>query len=193
MKAKEKIPNPFVWRSLEMCRSDAFRTRGVNVVRLIEFLEIEHMKHGGKQNGKLKAPRRQLEAYGISSHCVTDAIHDAELRGLIDCHRGGMRVAITYGLTWLPLAGGTPATNRWRAYRDPTRKIQKSDGRTAVSPSGKSAVRSTKSDGRTAVRSAQKPSGKSAAPLKKRSYQGNLSEGAARCADGLATFSRLEP
>jgi hypothetical protein len=33
--------------------------------------------------------------------------------------RGGMRVATTYALTWLPLHDGTPASNRWRLYRNP--------------------------------------------------------------------------
>jgi len=28
---------------------------------------IEHMRHGGKANGKLLAPRRQLEQFGIGS------------------------------------------------------------------------------------------------------------------------------
>jgi hypothetical protein len=35
------------------------------------------------------------------------------------CHRGGMRVATTYTLTWLPTHDGAPATNAWRAHRNP--------------------------------------------------------------------------
>ncbi len=110
---------PFVWHTREMMESDAWRAAGCNVRRLIDFLEIEHMKHGGKRNGKLKAPWRQLVAYGIGRRLIAGTIRDAEALGLIDCVRAGMRAASTYALTWLPHSDGTLASNCWRAFRSP--------------------------------------------------------------------------
>ncbi len=93
------------------------RAAGINTRRFIDFLLLEHMAHGGKANGKLKAPRRQLWEFGISVRHVTAAINEAEEFGLVDCHRGGMRVATTYTVTWLPLHDGNAASNRWREYQ----------------------------------------------------------------------------
>jgi hypothetical protein len=110
---------PWAWLTREMLSSDAWRSQGINTRRFIDFLLIEHMGKGGKANGNLKAPRRQLVAFGIGTHFVSEAIEIADSLGLVDCHRGGMRVATKYALTWLPQQDGTPATNRWRAFRNP--------------------------------------------------------------------------
>jgi hypothetical protein len=61
-----------------------------------------------------------LVAFGIGPQYVSGAVCEAEQLGLVECYRRGLRVATTYALTWLPLQDSTPATNRWRAYRDPT-------------------------------------------------------------------------
>ena len=42
--------------------------------------------------------------------------------GLVDCLRGGRRVASKYALTWLPLHNGTAATNQWRTFQNPKLK-----------------------------------------------------------------------
>src|SRR5262249_9746719 len=97
----------------------AWRSLGINAHRFICFLMLEHMRKGGQHNGELKAPRQQLHAFGIGEHHVSRAIRQAEELGLVDCHRGGMRIATLYTLTWLPSHDGTPASNRWRAYRNP--------------------------------------------------------------------------
>jgi hypothetical protein len=66
------------------------------------------------------APRRPLVTFGISTHCISDAIDEADTLGLVDCRRGRRRIASVYALNWLPLMDGTPAGNRWRSYRNPT-------------------------------------------------------------------------
>jgi hypothetical protein len=110
---------PWAWLTRELLVSDAWRSLGVNGRRFIDFLLIEHMSRGGKHNGKLKAPFRQLVAFGISSALVADEVRNAERFGLIESYRGGMRVATTYALGWLPLHDKKAAPNRWRAYRNP--------------------------------------------------------------------------
>ncbi len=110
---------PWVWLTRELLSSDAWRSLTVNSRRFIDFLLLEHMRRGGRDNGKLKAPYRQLVAFGISSRLVAAHIREAEELGLVDCCRGGMRIATGYAVSWLPLYDGTPATNRWRTYRNP--------------------------------------------------------------------------
>jgi hypothetical protein len=116
------IGQQFVPLPRDLLRSDAWRSMSINERRLVDFLMLEHMRHGGRQNGNLKAPRQQLHAFGIGSHFASMAIAAAEERGLILCNRGGMRVATTYGLTWLATAGGRTPSNAWMAYSDPSLK-----------------------------------------------------------------------
>lgn len=107
----------WTWLTRNLVASDAWRSRSVNAGRLIDFLLIEHMAHGGAENGKLKAPQHQLEAFGIGSRYISAAISQAEELGLIDCHRHGMKVVSTYTLNWLPNHDGSAPSNRWRSYR----------------------------------------------------------------------------
>ena len=66
---------PFIWLTREILRSDAWRSLGINGRRFIDFLLIEHMAKGGQYNGKLKAPRHQLHAFGIGQ--IRSAGHQA--------------------------------------------------------------------------------------------------------------------
>jgi len=111
----------WVWLTREFLSSDAWRSLG-NGRRFVDFLLLEHLNNGGKDNGRLKAPRRQLELFGLGAHQISNAIEEAERVGLVDCKRPGERKANTYALTWLPLHDGTPASDRWRAFHSPTLK-----------------------------------------------------------------------
>jgi hypothetical protein len=136
---------PWVWQSRALRESDAWRSAGINVRRFIDFLLLEHMKHGGQANGLLQAPQRQLEEFGIGARYVTKTIHEAEELGLADGDHRGQRAAATYALTWLPLHDGTPATDRWQTYHNPDLKplsapksrVLPSKGEAGLPPKGK--------------------------------------------------------
>lgn len=81
----------FVWHTHALLSSPAWRGRSINVVRLCEFLEIEHLEHGGVENGQLVAPYNQLVEFGIARQYISGAINEAELRGLIDVDRGALK------------------------------------------------------------------------------------------------------
>ena len=108
---------PFVWLTQELIASDAWRTLSINGRRLLEFLMIEHMNHGGLENGNLVAPYEQLVAFGITRRLVNPTIDELKTRGLVDVQRAGMRSATRFALTWLPIGHMEP-TNRWRRYRE---------------------------------------------------------------------------
>lgn len=119
-KGRQPPTKPWCWNTLQRLESDAWRSRKINTVRFIEFLEREDMRHGAAENGNLKAPYEQLEAWGISARHVKAAIDQAIELGLVEAtSRPGERMMSTFALTWLPLHDGTPATNRWKAYRNP--------------------------------------------------------------------------
>jgi hypothetical protein len=111
MKAKGEA---FAKLPRDLLESLAWRSLSIHSRRFVDFLLIEHMRHGGKDNGRLVAPRRQLIAFGIHAHFVSAAIDEAERVGLIDCKRGIGRGPNVYGLTWLPRGPGEPPTDRWR-------------------------------------------------------------------------------
>ena len=113
---------PWVWLTAEMMKSDAWRSAGINSRRLIDFLLIELMAHGGQGNGALLAPEEQLSSVGIGRRYVACAIREAETLGLVDCYRRGRRVATLFGLNWLPSLNGSPPNDRWRDYRNPKLK-----------------------------------------------------------------------
>jgi hypothetical protein len=68
--------------------------------RVLVFLMRELLRHGGKNNGQLKAPHRQLVEFGISASLVSSAIEELEVAGLVRCTRKG-RAASLFALTWL--------------------------------------------------------------------------------------------
>jgi hypothetical protein len=93
---------PWVWLTRELVNSAAWRGLGINARRLVDFLMIENMDKGGRENGFLLAPREQLIQFGIGRRHITGAILEAELAGIIDVKRGTGRRASTYALRWLP-------------------------------------------------------------------------------------------
>jgi hypothetical protein len=66
MSSKPKLfdGKPWLPIPLKLIESDAWRCLGINDRRVIDFLMREHMRHGGKENGKLKAPQHQLVCPG---------------------------------------------------------------------------------------------------------------------------------
>src|ERR1700704_4986920 len=97
----------FVKLYRELSESASWRELSINARRLLDFLMIEHMRRGGKQNGFLLAPRRQLEIFGIGARHVSQAIEEVERAGFVDCRRGIGRRPSVYALTWLQLSDGS--------------------------------------------------------------------------------------
>jgi hypothetical protein len=120
--AKQTIPDYFVARLVEMMNSSAWRTLSLSARRLLDFLDIENRRHGGKRNGQLIATFEQLAAYGMADrHCIAPAIREAVALGFLVVTRQGVagnadeRQASQYRLTYHP-AEGVPGygSNEWR-------------------------------------------------------------------------------
>jgi hypothetical protein len=129
---KAGAPRPgdgFVWHTRDLLLSPAWRGRTINCVRLIEFLEVEHLAHGGVENGALLAPFDQLQRFGIPRRLIKATIQEAEAKGLVIVKRGkvpGQKrpKANRYRLTYLwarinfdGVIDWTQPSDDWRRYR----------------------------------------------------------------------------
>jgi hypothetical protein len=106
--------------------SDALCRLSGNAWSLLRFLLIEHLRHGGKENGKLIAPYDQLVKLGITRRLIRATIQEVIDRGLLEVERQGFaadgtRLPSLYRLTFLP-AHAQPPTDEWYNFRLQTSK-----------------------------------------------------------------------
>ncbi len=109
---------PWVWLTVELLASPAWKALSINGRRLVEFLMVEHRNQGGRENGNLHAPYDQLVSWGLTRCCIHEAIKEAEFLGLLHVEQGGRwaatNVPSTYRLTFYADRDGNYATNDWK-------------------------------------------------------------------------------
>jgi hypothetical protein len=141
----------WVFHTLELLCSPAWRGRSVNCMRLLEFLEIQHLQHGGYENGHLIATFDQLVAFGIGRRFISDTIAEAENRRLVVAEKHA-RLSLaksnptTFRLTYLHTRApngkrlAIPPTDEWKAFAEKTEsKCTKVNHRQTMKPQ-KSAI-----------------------------------------------------
>lgn len=132
-----KFEEGFVGEPMSLLESPAYRALNFPALKILGFLKLEHVRHGGQENGRLLAPYRQLEALSISARHVKPALAMLEALGIIRVTSDGSRLggrpnAATYALTWLPTCDGELPTEDYRrvteaeakAYRPQSRKTK---------------------------------------------------------------------
>jgi hypothetical protein len=119
----QKIHGPpkgelWTWQTVELMQSPAWREMGINTRRLIDFLQIEHRNHAGRENGNLKATYDQLVDFGLTRSEIRGAIQEAKFLGLIKHTPGGRwaqtNTPSTFRLTFYADKDGAPPTNDWK-------------------------------------------------------------------------------
>jgi hypothetical protein len=101
LEGKSFVPHP-----LELLQSEAWRSRTIHEIRMIERLEIEHLRHGGKDNGHLGVSHWQFVEHGVHNNLVAATAKRLEAVGLLQIMqdgtggRGAAHVA-RYRLTYL--------------------------------------------------------------------------------------------
>jgi DNA-binding transcriptional MocR family regulator len=73
-----------------MLESPAFRVLGHTAIRVMHRIEIEHMSHGGAENGKLGVTYDQFAEYGISRNAVAPAIRELVALGFLEITEKGI-------------------------------------------------------------------------------------------------------
>jgi hypothetical protein len=74
---------PWVWLTRELLSSAAWQAMRINERRILDRLMLEHMAHGGVENGKLRVSHRQFIKYGVTKNEVATSIRGLQQRGLI--------------------------------------------------------------------------------------------------------------
>jgi hypothetical protein len=110
----------WVWLTAEMLDSPAWRALPGNAMKIVLRIALEHLKHGGADNGRLPVTYADFVKFGVRRNSIREAIEVAIALGWIDRTsvgevpwHGDIRKPSTYGLTWLPENNGAQASNRW--------------------------------------------------------------------------------
>jgi hypothetical protein len=115
----KKIPEQFVPRPRSMLESKAYRSLSLSARRFIERIELEHLRHAGKDNGKLPVTHRDFVEYGVRDGSVSAARQQAIRKGFVRITKKGRSgrngIATEYRLTYLH-ANSQPPTNDWKRY-----------------------------------------------------------------------------
>ncbi|TIQ77257.1 hypothetical protein [Mesorhizobium sp.] len=109
----------WVGHRLEMYLSPAWSEARVGPLRaMLERLEIEHLRHGGYNNGELFVSYTQLVDFGISRKSIKRTQQLAVDLGFIEVTYtegdGVIRPPNAYRLTYLPAKGKTTPTDEWK-------------------------------------------------------------------------------
>ena len=116
--------NPaFIMTRLIMLDSVAFWALKPIETRILAVIEIEHMRHGGKENGKLTVTRRQFERRGIPRMAIAAGLRALAAMGFIEfMQRGAAGVGDQAQAHQFRLTFVQPnPTDEWRKHHDPVR------------------------------------------------------------------------
>jgi hypothetical protein len=115
-----KAIGQFVMHGLAMIDSPAWQVLSLSARRVLDRIEIEHMRHGGAENGRLPVTYDDFVHYGIHRHAIAPAIRQCEALGFLEVTQRGQagnaefRSPNHFRLTYLNFMGGRgPATNEW--------------------------------------------------------------------------------
>jgi hypothetical protein len=134
---------PFITHSMEFYQSKAFRSLSNAERKILARIEIEYMKHAGKDNGRLICTYEDFIAYGIRGRSIPAALRHLQAVGAIDMTQRGRRDAMHnphhYRLTYQPSFDGKWPTNEWHSYRPngPPTTIKRNSGGISQKPGAK--------------------------------------------------------
>lgn len=123
---------PWCWMTARMLASPAFRSLSRMALQCLFRIAVEHMAHGGRENGALIVTHSDFVAHGMRAASIAEAIRELERAGFIEvtCRGGRNWGAIVrpsrFRLTWLPTREGSAPTNDWQQFSD-TKKSETPD------------------------------------------------------------------
>lgn len=125
--ARSKRPNAiggnWISYSLLMIESPAQRALSLSAVRVMHRLEVEHMHHGGAENGRLLVTYSQFEEWGLAPNAISPAIRELVALGFIEITEKGcggnenQRRATRYRLTYVNNKNRALPTNEWEKIK----------------------------------------------------------------------------
>jgi hypothetical protein len=106
-KRRNQIAGQFVSRPRQLVESAAMRVLSLAAHQALMRMEVEHLSHGGVENGKLPVTYRQFEEWGVRRHSVASAIRELVALGIVEIARRGysgaadVRMPSLYRLTYV--------------------------------------------------------------------------------------------
>lgn len=106
-----------------MLQSSAWRALSINARRFLDFLELDHLSHGGAENGHLRATYDQLKTYGLTRSEIFSAIEETIALGFVRRMQVHLpRVPMEYRLTYYGFISqnsmAESPTNEWESLDD---------------------------------------------------------------------------
>ena len=116
---KWKLEGAFFGLTHSLIGSPAYQRLNTPARKIFDFLVLEHLAHGGAENGNLAAPYRQLQIFGISSRDIPKAFLMLDTYGLVKRTNGafvslGRQNMARYRLTMVPDKFGNLPTDDWK-------------------------------------------------------------------------------
>jgi hypothetical protein len=88
-RTKTRISGQWLWRTIEMMASPAFRVLSHSAHRILDRLEIELAHHGGNDDGRLPVTFDHFAEYGIDRHSIAPAMREVEALKFIEATERG--------------------------------------------------------------------------------------------------------
>jgi hypothetical protein len=123
MSKRNLIGGQFSARTIEMLNSPAYRVLSLTARRVLDRIEIEHARHGGRDNGSLAITFDQFEKYGARRHSIASALRELAQLGFIEVTEQGRagnaewRRPTLFRLTYRDTADAA-ATDEWRSISE---------------------------------------------------------------------------
>jgi hypothetical protein len=120
MSKRRTINGQFTMRLIEMLRAPAMRVLSLTGRRILDRIEIEHARHGGRDNGKLPVTHADFREFGIDHDAIAPGIREVCALGFVKLTRRGFagnaehHCPSLFQLTYRPTDGAEP-TDEWRA------------------------------------------------------------------------------
>jgi hypothetical protein len=113
----------WIWTTATMLESPAWRAMPGHAVKVVMRIALEHLKHGGIENGDLPTTYNDFVRFGVRRARIREAIMIAIHLGWIERvsvgetpWHGNIREPGKFALTWLPKRDGTQASNKWTRF-----------------------------------------------------------------------------
>ena len=107
-----------------MLESPALRALSLSAIRVMHRLEVEHMDHGGAENGKLIVTHDQFAEAGIHHNAIAPAIRELIALGFVEVTEKGcagnenQRRPNRFRLTYVNMKSREQPTHEWRRIID---------------------------------------------------------------------------
>jgi hypothetical protein len=154
------IAGAFAWRLIEMLESPAHRALSLSARKILDRLEIELYRHGGKpeENGRLPCTFNHFVEFGVHRHAIGPGIRELVALGFVEITRkgsagnAGYRQSTLYRLTYRHAGSDKRITDDWRrietiedaeAVAEGARKEREGDSRPRSRAKNKSPVSKT--------------------------------------------------